>query len=166
VLYEADTANSADIKKSPNPALFGKQGGAGRGQGRKPGSANRTTVARVEALKAIADELTPEQIDSMDMVQIQVYAARLYAKAGQWSTAAAIAERAAAFLHPKLAAVAVTMNEYDELDKLDDAELEDRLRKAQRTAAVGEGLVGEGECIEATATEVASNGGDSSDPAP
>jgi hypothetical protein len=57
-----------------------------------------------EAAAQIYDDLTPEQIARITPLEVMLYAMRLEVKAQTWRMASMIAEKAAPYVHAKLAA--------------------------------------------------------------
>lgn len=82
----------------------GSSPGERRG-GRQKGTPNKATVEReaklAEARDRILASITPEQIAAMSPLDIMLQAMQLEAQSGEWRVAAALAEKAAPYLHPK-----------------------------------------------------------------
>jgi len=97
--------------KDPIEKLKHPHGGARPGSGRKTGTKNRKTLEREAAARAALDsmlgELTPEQIEAMQPLDVLLWAMRLQLKIGNIMGAASVAEKAAGFVHPKISSNAL-----------------------------------------------------------
>src|SRR5580704_15820338 len=75
--------------------------------GRQKGTPNKATVRLAAKLAEAAERatagLSPSEIASMMPLDVMHYAMRLELKGGQWRSAASIAEKAAPYVHPKMA---------------------------------------------------------------
>ena len=82
----------------------GSKPGERRG-GRQKGSLNKATIERdqklAEARDRVLASLTPEMIAAMSPLDVMLQAMYLEAQTGEWRTAAALAEKAAPYLHSK-----------------------------------------------------------------
>ena len=82
------------------------RGGYRPGAGRKPGTRNKTADARevVERHAQALSGLVPADIAKMSPLEVMLHAMSLEASAANWRAAAALAEKAAPYVHPKLSA--------------------------------------------------------------
>ena len=75
--------------------------------GRQKGTPNKATVRLAaklaEAAERATSSLSSSEIDSMLPLDVMQYAMRLELQGGQWRWAASIAEKAAPYVHPKMA---------------------------------------------------------------
>jgi hypothetical protein len=75
--------------------------------GRQKGTPNKATVRLAAKLAEAAErataDLSPSEIASMLPLDVMQYAMRLELQGGQWRSAASIAEKAAPYVHPKMA---------------------------------------------------------------
>jgi hypothetical protein len=75
--------------------------------GRQKGTPNKATVRLAAKLTEAAEQatadLTPLEIATMMPRDVMLHAMRLEAASGQWRSAASIAEKAAPYVHPKMA---------------------------------------------------------------
>jgi len=107
-----------------------KRGGAGRGQGRKPGSA--TTKTREIADRAAAEGITPlevmlktmrammGEVDALIAKQIAEGSTEVAVPFGLMTDACAIAKDAAPYLHPRLSNVEMNARVAIHEESLDD----------------------------------------------
>jgi len=90
-------------------------GGARPGAGRPKGGKNRESIDREKKLAEAAERmaaggtLTPEQINALSPLDVMLHAMKIDVAAGEWRSAASLAEKAAPYLHPKLASEVLTL---------------------------------------------------------
>lgn len=78
--------------------------GAGRPKGRRDNATIAKEKATQEAIASVTKDLTPEDIERLTPLAVILLAMRAEATAGDWKSAAAIAEKAMPYLHAKKAA--------------------------------------------------------------
>jgi hypothetical protein len=123
------------------------RGGHRPGAGRKPGSRDKVTIDAeqklAEATERLAAELTPEQIAAMSPLDVMLHAVKIEAMAGQWRMAAALAEKAAPYLHPKLSSEILNVRTDDGNRPTEDLAQERDAIARRRAALVGDAGTGD-----------------------
>src|SRR5215472_14730257 len=112
---------------------YKKHGGARPGSGRPKGRKTARTVALAEALKAQGE--TP--------LEVMLSLMRAYWKEGRYPEAVAIAEKAAPYMHPKLAAVNLSVKPISQMTEEElDAALASASAMDTMTETDTDGVVG------------------------
>jgi transposase len=106
--------------------------------GRQKGSANKATIEREELIAESAqrstDGLTQEQIATMTPLDVMLHAMKLEVANAQWRLAAVFAEKAAPYIHPRLASEVHRISTDD--SKRNTEELQRELADLDRAAEI------------------------------
>jgi len=104
---EKMSVTSELTSETSKPPIKRKAGGFRPGSGRKPGTLNRSTLARQERIRkeveAALATVPPEQVDGMDAFGTMEFALRAYLRANNLAAAVSVAKELLPYERPKKA---------------------------------------------------------------